>query len=107
MLQAERGNSHAHLFPRAAWASFAALAKPTADQVRQAAQCTLNSDSTLADTVMCGKTYLIWILDRCHYMVLRGHFSRSIVYGANSYQDNRGDYNSSLKVVGMKALVLF
>jgi len=40
-------------------------------------------------------------------MVLQGHFRRRIVYGANSYQDNRGDYNSSLKVVGMKALVLF
>ena len=39
--------------------------------------------------------------------MLQGHFSRRIVYGANSYQDNRGDYNSSLKVVGMKALVLF
>ena len=107
VLQAERGNSHAHIFPRAAWASFAAVAKPTADQVRQAAQCALNSDSTLADTAMRGETSSIWILDRGHCMVLQGHFSRRIVYGANSYQDNRGDYNSSLKVVGMKALVLF
>ena len=65
----------------------------TANQVQQAAQCALNSDSTLADIMMCGKTLSIRILDCGHYMVLQGHFSQSIMYGANSYQDNRCDYN--------------
>ena len=37
VLQVERGNSHEHFFPRAALASFVVAAKPTADQVPQAA----------------------------------------------------------------------
>ena len=54
VLQVELRNSLAHLFPCAAWASFAVVANPTSDQVQQATQSALNSYLTFADTTMCG-----------------------------------------------------